>query len=67
VTFVGGRRRGDDPRLAELVARPGRLFVIAPAALVPALPGAVATLPVLEARGGYVLLASDPAARGCPA
>ena len=40
--------------------RPGRLFVIAPAALVRTLPRAGA-LSVLETRGGYVLLASDAA------
>jgi 4-amino-4-deoxy-L-arabinose transferase-like glycosyltransferase len=67
VTFVSGGGRRDDARLAELAARPGRLFVIAPAALVPGFPPAVSTLPVLEARGGYVLLASEAAAPGCVA
>jgi 4-amino-4-deoxy-L-arabinose transferase-like glycosyltransferase len=70
VTFISGRGSGgllDDARLAELAARPGRLFVIAPAALVHALPAAVGTLPVVETRGGYVLLASDTAATGCAA
>jgi hypothetical protein len=64
VTFVGRARLRDDPRLAELSAAPGRLFVIAPAALRGTLP---ASLSVLEARGGYVLLASDWPARGCVA
>jgi hypothetical protein len=64
VTFLGRR---DDARLVELAARPGRLFVIAPAALVPALPPASKPLAVLDARGGYVLLVSDAAAPGCAA
>jgi 4-amino-4-deoxy-L-arabinose transferase-like glycosyltransferase len=70
VTFISGRNSGDrrdDARLAELAARPGRLFVIVPAALVRALPAVVGTLPVVETRGGYVLLASDAAATGCAA
>jgi 4-amino-4-deoxy-L-arabinose transferase-like glycosyltransferase len=67
VTFVGGRSGDDDARLAELAVRPGRLFVIAPAALVRTLPAALAALPVLEARGGYVLLASDASTPGCAA
>jgi 4-amino-4-deoxy-L-arabinose transferase-like glycosyltransferase len=62
VTFLGRR---DDGRLAELLARPGQLFVIAPAALAGALPG-VGALSVVETRGGYVLLASGAPARGCP-
>jgi 4-amino-4-deoxy-L-arabinose transferase-like glycosyltransferase len=69
VTFISGRGSGgrrDDVRLAELAAQPGRLFVIAPAALVRALP-AIGALPVVETRGGYVLLASDAAATGCAA
>jgi hypothetical protein len=64
VTFVGRARLRDDPRLAELSGRPGRLFVIAPDALRGTLPAAFS---VLEARGGYVLLASDAPARGCAA
>jgi 4-amino-4-deoxy-L-arabinose transferase-like glycosyltransferase len=67
VTFVGGRGRHDDARLAELAARPGRLFVIAPAALVRTLPPALRALPVLDARGGYQLLASDASTPGCAA
>jgi 4-amino-4-deoxy-L-arabinose transferase-like glycosyltransferase len=63
VTFVS---RPDDARLAELAGRPGRVFVIAPAALVRLLPAGVAALPVQQARGGYVLLASE-AARACAA
>ncbi len=65
VTFVGGRSRQDDARLAELAARPGRLFVIAPAAMAPTLPPLVSALPVVETRGGYVLLASDAAVSAC--
>jgi 4-amino-4-deoxy-L-arabinose transferase-like glycosyltransferase len=65
VAFVGGKSARDDARLAELAARPGRLFVIAPAAMTPTLPPPVATLPVVEARGGYVLLASRAAVPGC--
>jgi 4-amino-4-deoxy-L-arabinose transferase-like glycosyltransferase len=63
VTFLGRR---DDARLAELAARPGRLFVIAPAAMVPALPPVPGALAVMDARGGYVLLASEARA-GCAA
>ena len=66
VTFIGGRGRQDDARLADLATQPGRLFVIAPAALVRTLPAAIGALPVMETRGGYVLLASD-AATGCAA
>jgi 4-amino-4-deoxy-L-arabinose transferase-like glycosyltransferase len=65
VAFVGGKSRQDDARLAELAARPGRLFVIAPAAMTSTLPPPVAALPVVEARGGYVLLASSAAVPGC--
>jgi hypothetical protein len=64
VTFLGRR---DDERLVELASRPGRLFLIAPAALVPALPPSDKPLTVLEARGGYVLLASDATPPGCAA
>jgi hypothetical protein len=67
VTFVGGRRQPDDARLVELLAGPGRLFVIAPAAREGTLPPALAALAVLETRGGYVLLAEDAPARGCAA
>ena len=63
VEFLG---RQGEARLAELGARPGRLFLIAPAALVRTLPGA-GGLSVLDSRGGYVLLASDAATRGCAA
>src|SRR5262249_29547606 len=59
--------RQDDPGLAELETRSGRLFVIAPATLARALPPSVGALSVLEARGGYVLLASDAPAQGCAA
>jgi hypothetical protein len=63
VEFLG---RQGDARLAELASLPGRLFVIAPAALARTLSGA-AMLSVLETRGGYVLLASDATGRGCVA
>ena len=65
VAYVGGRSRQDDTRLLELAARPGRLFVIAPAAMTPALPPAVSALPILETRGGYVLLARDAGGPAC--
>jgi 4-amino-4-deoxy-L-arabinose transferase-like glycosyltransferase len=65
VAFITGRGLDDDARLAELAIQPGRLFVIAPAALVRTLPAALAALPELEARGGYVLLASDDSTPAC--
>jgi hypothetical protein len=64
VTFLGRR---DEARLVELAARPGRLFLIAPASLVPTLPPAAGALAVLETRGGYVLLASEATRPGCAA
>jgi 4-amino-4-deoxy-L-arabinose transferase-like glycosyltransferase len=67
VTHVRGKSRQDDALLVELAGRPGRLFVIAPAAMTPTLPPAVAALPVVEARGGYVLLARETALPGCVA
>ncbi len=67
VVFVPRTSRPGDTGLAELAARPGRLFVIAPAALVRELPPPAGALGVVAARGGYVLLASDAPARGCPA
>lgn len=67
VVFVSQAERQRDPGLAELSARPGRLFVIAPAALAPALPPPVGPLSLLDARGGYVLLASDAPGRECAA
>jgi hypothetical protein len=67
VTFVSGAVHRNEARIVELAGRPGRLFVIAPAALTPALPPPVSTLPVMERRGGYVLLASDTVVPGCPA
>lgn len=67
VIYVGGKSRQDDARLVELAERPGRLFVIAPAAMTPTLPPAVSTLPVVETRGGYVLLARPTALPGCAA
>jgi 4-amino-4-deoxy-L-arabinose transferase-like glycosyltransferase len=67
VTFLTRGRPGDDARLAELLARPGRLFLVAPAALGGTLPASLAALSVLEARGGYVLLASGARPGGCDA
>jgi 4-amino-4-deoxy-L-arabinose transferase-like glycosyltransferase len=55
--FVGIR---DASRLAEIAARPGRLFVLTPRGRLGDLPAAVGALPTLETRGGYVLLASAP-------
>jgi 4-amino-4-deoxy-L-arabinose transferase-like glycosyltransferase len=52
-------------RLAALAAARGRLFVVAPRAAIPALPGPLAALPELDARGGYVVLASPPTDRAC--
>jgi 4-amino-4-deoxy-L-arabinose transferase-like glycosyltransferase len=66
VTFLGGGAQRAEARLAELAGRPGRLFVIAPAALAPALPPGPG-LTVVEARGGYVLLASRAVVPGCAA
>jgi 4-amino-4-deoxy-L-arabinose transferase-like glycosyltransferase len=67
VVFVSQAGRQRDPGLAELAMRPGRLFVIAPATLPRELLGAAGPLSVLEARGGYVLLASDAPGQGCAA
>jgi hypothetical protein len=55
MTFVDVRDRS---RLAEIAARPGRLFLVTPRRLQEALPPALAALPTLETRGGYALLAS---------
>ena len=55
----------DRARLAELAARPGRLFLVTPKAARNALPPALGALPVLEARGGYVLLASGRSGGSC--
>jgi hypothetical protein len=62
VAFVGRREHS---RLAEIAARPGRLFVLTPEALLPEVPSAVAALPRLASRGGYVVLASGSAASPC--
>jgi hypothetical protein len=63
VTYIGPRQHD---RLAGLAERPGRrLVVLAPAALDPELPAAVAALPVLESRGGYTLRAGPPSAAPC--
>jgi 4-amino-4-deoxy-L-arabinose transferase-like glycosyltransferase len=61
VTFLGRR---EHERLGALAARPGRLVVVAPVALAGASP-ALAGLPVLDRRGGYVALASAPVPGGC--
>jgi hypothetical protein len=66
VTFVSGSAHRNEARLAELAERPGRLFVIAPAAWTPTLPRPVSALAVVERRGGYVLLASETVVPGCP-
>jgi 4-amino-4-deoxy-L-arabinose transferase-like glycosyltransferase len=57
----------DVSRFAEQAARPGRMFVLTPTALRDALPPAVAALPAVARRGGYLLLASGRAGPGCPA
>ena len=57
----------DRSRLAEAAARPGRLFLVAPRAHLPLLPAAIATLPVVDTRGGYVLLRSAPSDPACSA
>src|SRR5262249_25565135 len=67
LVFVSRVGRQDDPGLAELGTRSGRLFVIAPATLARALPPTVGPLSVLDTRGGYVLLATDAPAHGCAA
>jgi 4-amino-4-deoxy-L-arabinose transferase-like glycosyltransferase len=67
VVFVSPAGLQRDPGLGELTTRSGRLFVIAPAPLARALPPPLGPLSVIEARGGYVLLASDPPAQGCAA
>lgn len=56
----------DRSRLAELAARPGRLFLLAPRAMLDTLPPALAALPTLDARGGYLLLASARPEKPCP-
>ena len=61
VTFVGRR---EHERLGELAAGPRRLVVVTPAALAGASP-ALAALPLLDRRGGYVALASAPVPGGC--
>jgi hypothetical protein len=63
VTFVG--RREQEQRLGELLARPVRLVIVAPAALAAA-SAALAALPALDRRSGYVALASAPAPGACP-
>ena len=65
VVFVSQAGLQRDPGLSELATRPGRLFVIAPVALAPVLPPPAEPLSVLEARGGYVLLASRTPRPGC--
>jgi 4-amino-4-deoxy-L-arabinose transferase-like glycosyltransferase len=63
VSFVG---RLEYSRLAEIAARPGRLFVLSPRGLLAELPPAVAALPTVAERGGYRLLASGSPAASCP-
>lgn len=62
VAFVDRLAAG---RLGEIAARPGRLFLLTPRALREALPPALATLPPVDARGGYLLLASLAATSPC--
>lgn len=62
VTFVGPR---DRDRLAGIETEPGRLFLVAPRAAIDQLPPALAGLVELDARGGYVLLASPPEDAPC--
>ncbi len=66
VTFVSGQSHRNEARLAELAGRPGRLFVIAPAAWASTLPPPISALAVMETKGGYVLLASETVVPGCP-
>lgn len=62
VVFLDARRAGS----ADLAARPGgRLVAVAPRAMVAGLPPALAALTVLDARGGYLLLAGSPAEGRC--
>jgi len=61
VTFVDARH---PERLADLAAEPGRLFLVAPRAIeATRLPARA--LSVLDARGGYVLLADPPRDQPC--
>ncbi|MGH7263738.1 MAG: hypothetical protein ACREMB_02640, partial [Candidatus Rokuibacteriota bacterium] len=62
VTFVDLRH---PDRLTALAARPGRLFLVAPRAAIARLPGPLAALPEVGARGGYVVLASPPMDGAC--
>jgi hypothetical protein len=62
IRFAGGR---DVARLGPLASQPGRLVVLLPRAWLGRLPPAWSALPVVDARGGYVLLASPGA--DCPA
>ncbi len=63
VGFFGANEAG---WLVALAALPGRFFVLAPVGVARTLPPGLGIEPI-ETRGGYVLLASGPAASGCPA
>jgi hypothetical protein len=56
----------DRARLAEIAARPRRLFLLTPRAMLDRLPPSLAALPPLDGGGGYVLLASPPTSGPCP-
>jgi hypothetical protein len=56
----------DRAALGALSPGAGRLFLLTPRVLVPQLPPGLGALPAVDARGGYVLLASPTDARPCP-
>lgn len=62
ITFVGVQ---EPSRLVGIAARPGRLFLLTPRGLLDRLPPALAALPRLDSRGGYLLLASPPTDEPC--
>jgi 4-amino-4-deoxy-L-arabinose transferase-like glycosyltransferase len=55
----------DRARLAEIAARPRRLFLLTPRAMLDRLPPSLAALPPLDAGGGYLILASPPTSGPC--
>jgi len=63
VVFLGAREHA---RLPAIEAAPGRLFLVTPHALADRLPSPWAALAPLDARGGYLLLASPPEEGPCP-
>ncbi|MBI3458058.1 MAG: glycosyltransferase family 39 protein [Candidatus Rokubacteria bacterium] len=62
ITFIGVQ---EPSRLVGIAARPGRLFLLTPRGLLDRLPPALAALPRLDSRGGYLLLASPPTDEHC--